>query len=175
MNLQEKETLASELTSTMGQAQLAILVNYEGITCENIVKLRRQLAPSGSKFKVVKNTIAKRALKGTDAEQLAEFFQGPTGVIWSADDPVAPSKVVAEFAKANEKFVIKAGVIDGSVLTADGVKQLAAMPSREQLLGKLLGLINAPATRLLQTINAPASSLARLLGAWKEEIEKKGE
>ena len=96
-------------------------------------------------------------------------------MIWSGEDPISPSKVVADFAKANEKFVIKAGVIDGSVLDADGVKQLAAMPSREQLLGKLLGLINAPATRLLQTINAPASSLARLLGAWKEEIEKKGE
>ena len=172
MNLQQKEGMVGGLNEKFVNAELAILINYEKCTCAELTALRRELDKSGSRMRVVKNTLAKRALKGTSAEGVSEFFKGQTAVIWSADDPVAPAKAVNDFVKTKENVEIKAGTLNGRFLSAGEVKELAAMPSREQLLGKLLALINAPATRLLQTVNAPATQLVRLLGAWREEIEK---
>ena len=173
MNLQEKEGAVSGMSEAFKVAEVTLVVNFQGLPCERIVDLRKQLKPSGGKFKVVKNTLAKRALKGTDSSGISEFFKGPTAIIWSDVDPVGPTKVVVDFAKANEKLVVKAGVVDGAVLSPKDVEALAAMPSREQLLAKLLAMLNAPATRLLQTINAPAAQLVRTLAAWRDEIEKK--
>ena len=173
MNLQQKEGMVGGLNVEFVKADLAILINYDKCTCAEMTALRRELDKSGSKMKVVKNTLAKRALKGTESEGIAEFFKGQTAVIWSADDPVSPAKAVNDFVKSKEHVAIKAGALNGRVLSSAVVTELASMPSREQILGKLLALINAPATRLLQTINAPATELVRLLGAWREEIEKK--
>ncbi len=172
MNLQGKEKLGEALHSKAEVSSLAILVNYQGLTCENVVQLRKQLSPTGAKFQVVKNTIARRSIKETKAKGVLDYFVGPTAVIWSGTDPVAPAKVISDFAKGNEKLKIKAGVVDGSFLSATDVEALASMPSREQMLGKLLGLINAPATRLLQTINEPATQLVRLVAAWRDKLEK---
>lgn len=173
MNLREKEVSVGGLNKEFDKAELAILINYDRCTCEEMTKLRRELDKSGSKMRVVKNTLAKRALKGTDSEGVADFFKGQIAVIWSADDPVHPAKAVSDFVKSKENVQIKAGTFAGKVLSASEIIDLANMPSREQLLGKLLALINAPATRLLQTVNAPATQFVRLLGAWKSELEKK--
>ncbi|MBP9838421.1 MAG: 50S ribosomal protein L10 [Proteobacteria bacterium] len=173
MNLQQKEVMTGELVEKFKNSQLAVLVGYQGITCAEIVSLRKKLKPSGAKFAVVKNTLARRAVKDTAADKLGDFFVGPTAVIWSDKDPVSPAKVIKEFAKENDKFQVKAGVLDDTILDAKGVDSLASLPSREELLGKLLGLLNAPATKLLQTLNAPASQVVRLLAAWRDEVEKK--
>lgn len=173
MNLQEKEIAVGGLHESFANAGLSILINFDRCTCDELTKMRRELSKSGSKLAVVRNTLAKRALKGTDAEGISDYFKGQTAVIWGAEDPVHPAKVVCDFVKTKEEVKIKAGSLNGKVLSADEVKELASMPSREQLLSKLLALINAPATRLLQTINAPATELVRLLDAWKEEVGKK--
>lgn len=175
MNPQEKKVAVGELNDAFKGAEVTFLVNFQGLPCQSIVDLRKKLKPSGGKFKVVKNTLAKRALSGFEFEGVGEFFKGPTAIIWSDTDPVGPAKVVADFAKANDKFVLKAGVVDGAVISPKEIESLAQMPSREQLIAKLLSLINAPATRLLQTLNAPAAQFVRLLAAWRDELEKKGQ
>ena len=101
------------------------------------------------------------------------MFLGPTAVIWAEEDPVTPAKALSEFAKEHENFKLKGAVVDGSLVDGSGIEALAKMPSKEQLLSKLLALMNAPATQLLRTIQAPSAQFARLLGAWKTELESK--
>jgi large subunit ribosomal protein L10 len=174
MNLQQKETQAGVLAEQFKGAEMALIVSYQGCKCEELTTLRRRLRPMGAQFAIVKNSLALRALKSADVSGLDELFSGPTAVIWSETDPVGPSKAVVDFSKEVEAFSVKGGILGEKVLSANDVDALAKMPSREELLGKLLALINAPATKLLKTINAPAGSLVRLLGAWKSELEKKG-
>lgn len=174
MNLAEKQSEVTALTEEFRGAAASFLVGYQGCKCSELTDLRRKLRPAGAKFSVVKNTLACRALEEAGIKGLDSHFIGPVGVIWSEKDPVTPAKVLTEFAKNVEAFKLKGGVVDGNVVSAPDVEALAKLPSKEQILANLLALINAPATRLLQTINAPASSLARLLGAWRAEIEKKG-
>lgn len=173
MNFQEKEQLVGEVGEYFASSGAAYLVNFEGCSCQSLTELRSELRPSGAKFAIVKNTLIKRAVAGTDAEGIGEGLVGPTAVVWAGEDPVAPAKVISKFAKAQDSFSIKSGLIDGKVIDAAGVGQLAELPSKEELLSKLLALINAPATQLLQTINAPAAQVVRLLGAWQSELEKK--
>ncbi len=173
MNLQEKETLVSEVASRFDEAEFSVLVGYQGCTTAEILDLKKKLKPFGAKFAVIKNTLTKRALADTAAAPLTEFLVGPTALVWSEKDPVGPAKVLRDFAKENEKLKVRAGILGNDVLDAKALNSLAALPSREELLCKLLGLMNAPATKLLQTINAPAATLARLLGAWRDKLEKK--
>mgnify|MGYP001082143711 CR=1 FL=1 len=173
MNTQEKEQVVGDLSSRFAGAPAAFLVDYMGCTCQEITNLRNELRSSGASFAVVKNTLARRAAAGTQAEKLAGMFEGMTAVVWSGDDVAQPAKLLNNFAKSKESFSIKAGVFEGEMLDAKGIEALASMPSREELISKLLALLNAPAIQLLRMINAPAASLARLLEAWRVEIEKK--
>jgi large subunit ribosomal protein L10 len=120
---------------------------------------------------VVKNTLARRAVEETPAKKMQELFQGPSTVIWADADPVTPAKILAEFAKDNEKFVIKGAFVDGDLIKADGVEALSKLPSKEELIAKLLSLINAPAIKLLQTISAPGTNLVRVLDAQRAKLE----
>lgn len=173
MNVQEKEVAVAELTERFANSNAVFLVDYQGCTCEQLTGLRKQLRPGGADLAIIKNTLAKRAAQGSEAVGLEAFFQGPTAVIWAKDDAVGPAKVIAKFAKDQEKFKVKAGLVDGQVVDPSGVESLASLPSRDELFGQLLALINAPATRLLQTINEPATQLARLVEAWRVELEKR--
>lgn len=173
MNLQEKESTVTEVGTRFKGAEFAVLVGYQGCTTAEILELKKKLLPFGAKFSVVKNTLAKRALADTSAAKLSEFFVGPTALVWSGKEAVGPAKVLKDFAKENDKLKIKAGLFGADVLDSKGIDYLASLPSREELLCKLLGLMNAPATKLLQTINAPAATLARLLGAWRDKLENK--
>lgn len=172
MNLAEKQEAVEVLSKAFSSAQAAFLVDFTGITCEDLTGLRRKLKPTGGSLKVVKNTLARRALSEGDYSSLSDLLVGQTALIWSESDPVGSAKIVQAFAKEKEKFAVKGGVVDGAVVSAKDVEALASMPSKEQLLGKLLALINAPATRLLQTINAPGTNLVRLLEAWRVKQEK---
>ena len=173
MNLQQKEQAVSQLNAQFTAAAASYLVDYQGCSCAELTQLRSDLRPTGAKFAVVKNTLAKRAVAETSAAGLEEVLQGPTAVVWSESDPVTPAKILTKFAKDKESFSIKAGVVDGRVVDLAEIETLAKLPSREELFAKLLAVINAPATQLLQVMNAPAGNLARLLGAWKGELEKK--
>ena len=171
MNSQEKIQAVETLNARFSESIAAFVVNYKGCSCEQLTSLRKELQPSGAKFAVVKNTLAKRAITDTPAESLDEVFVGPTAVVWSKEDPVTPAKVLSKFSEEQESFEIKAGVVEGSLVDTKGIEALASMPSKEELYAKLLSLINAPATRLLQTINAPSTELVRLLAAWKQKLE----
>ena len=174
MNFQEKEAAVADLRVRFSEAGSAFLVDYKGCSCADLTNLRKELRPAGADFAVVKNTLAKRAIADTEAEGLSAKFVGPTAVVWSKTDPVTPAKLLTKFAKVQENFNVKAGVVDGQVVSEQEIDTLAKLPSKEELIAQLLSLINAPATRLLQTINAPASEMVRLLEAWRAEIEKRG-
>jgi large subunit ribosomal protein L10 len=125
---------------------------------------------AGGKVKVAKNRLAKLALHGTDAEHIADLFKGPTVIAYSGD-PVAAAKVAVDFAKVNDKLVILGGAMGKTTLNADGVKALASMPSLDELRGRLLGMIQTPASRIAQVVNAPAGQLARVFGAYARKDE----
>lgn len=172
-NLAGKEEVVNQLVGAFGEAKSAYIVGYQGTKCEDLKALRNKLRPAGAKLSVIKNTLTRRAIKGTAAEGLSDLLVGPTAVIWSEKDPVTPAKLLTEFAKDLETFQVKGGVVDGEVVKPSDIASLAKLPSREELLSTLLALINTPATRLLQTINAPASVLVRTLEAWRRELEKR--
>lgn len=173
MNIQEKKQSVAELSVKFKNSQAAYLVEYKGCTCSELTSLRRELRASGADFAVVKNTLARKASSDTGAKVLADLFKGPIAVIWANKDPVLPAKIVTNFAKAKECFIVKGGSFEGQVLSPQDVEAMSKLPSKEELWAKLLSLINAPAIALLRTINAPASSLLRVLEAWRAELEKK--
>jgi large subunit ribosomal protein L10 len=130
-----------------------------------MTRFRRDMQSAGGRVKVAKNRLVKLALEGTDAKVIADLLKGPTCVAFS-DDPVAAPKVAVKFAKANDKFVILGGAMGAQVLDAQGVSSLASLPSLDELRGKLIGLIQAPASKIARTLNEPGAQLARVFGAY---------
>jgi len=149
----------SELVASLGQVfkatQVVVVAHYSGLTVAQMQNLRRQMKQAGASVKVSKNRLAKIALEGTDVASIGSLLKGPT-VIATSNDPVAAPKVAIEFAKANEKFVILGGSMGKTVLNVDSVKALASLPSLDELRAKLVGLIQAPATKIAQVVTAPA-------------------
>ena len=141
-----------------------IVDDLSSLTVAQMQTLRRQMKQAGASVKVSKNRLAKIALEGTDVAAIGSLLKGPT-VIATSNDPVAAPKVAIDFAKANEKFVIVGGSMGTTVLNVDGVKALASLPSLDELRGKIVGLLVAPATKLAQLANAPAGKLARVIQA----------
>jgi large subunit ribosomal protein L10 len=158
-----------ELVTTFNQAAKAagviVVAHNKGLTVNQVNDLRNKMAKAGATIKVVKNRLAMRALEGTDAQGIAKLFTGPTMVAYG-QDPVAAPKVAADFAKTNEKFVVLGGALGKSTLDAAGVKALAELPSLDQLRGKLIGLLQAPATKIAGVLAAPAGQLARVFNAY---------
>ena len=164
--LEQKKAQVVEVAEALKSAQTGILVDYRGLTVEEDTKLRNNLRQAGVKYFVVKNTLLRLAAKEVGLEGLDEVLHGPTALAVSEEDAVAPAKVMAEFAKENEKLEIKSGFMDGSVMTLDEVKQLAATPNRETLMAKMLGSLNAPISnlaRLLSTIVDGGEEIADLV------------
>lgn len=147
---------------------VVVVTHYSGMTVAEMTDLRVKLRGQGAKFKVIKNRLAKIALQGKGGDQAADLFAGPVAIAYSPD-PVAASKVVADYSKANEKLVLVGGLMGDVVLNPDGVKALATLPSLDQLRGTLIGLIQAPATRIAGVLQAPAGQLARVLKAYADK------
>lgn len=174
--LQEKTDTVQGLHELFAQSQAAYLLDYKTCKCKDLTVLRRSLSEKGARFSVVKNTLAKRAIKETKAEALDGFFKGSTAVVWTSNDPVSPAKVITDFLKDRENLSVKGAVVDGKVIDSAGVQALATLPSKEELQARVLAQINAPAIQLLRTINAPAAQLVRLLEAWRKKLaETSGE
>ena len=153
LNLQEKQAVVAEVSAQVAQAQTIVLAEYRGIAVGDITGLRANARKSGVYFHVLKNTLARRAVQGTPFEALAEKMVGP--LVYSISvDPVAAAKVVHEFAKTNDKLVIKAGAMAGSVMSADEVKVLAAIPSRNELIARLMATMNATTAKFVRTLAA---------------------
>jgi len=164
----------AELVATLGEVfattGVVVVAHYAGLTVADMQKLRREMKQAGGTVKVAKNRLAKIALEGTDVASIASLLKGPTLLAYSSD-PVAAPKVATDFAKANEKLVILGGAMGATALNPDGVKALASLPSLDELRGKLVGLIQAPSTKVAQIVNAPAGKLARVFGAYAKRDE----
>ncbi len=174
MNRTEKQTLIDTLHQEFGKSPHAILVDYKGLSVPAVTEFRRKVRASGSAYRVVKNSLALRATKGTPLEKLAAQFDNMTGVAYTGQDPVALAKTLCDFAKDNPCLVVKAGIVSGEqVLDPAGVKALSTMPSLPELRSKLLGLMKAPASQLVRLLNAPAAQLARVLQAQQDKLEGK--
>jgi len=161
----KKEALVAELREAFENANLVVVTSQSGLTVSEVSDLRQKMRDAGAGYKVTKNTLAKLALKGTKFEHLDEVFTGPTAIAFS-QDPVAAAKVVADYRKSNEKISIVAGGLDGSGLDAAQVEALAKLPSLDELRGKLVGVLQAPATKVAGVLQAPAGQLARVFGAY---------
>jgi large subunit ribosomal protein L10 len=166
----EKQELVSSLQKTFEDASAVVVTHYSGLTVQELGVLRGRMREAGALFKVTKNRLTRLALKGTKFEQLSDLFTGPTAIAYS-QDPVAAAKVAVNFAKENEKLIVLGGGFGSQALDADGVKALATLPSLDELRGKLLGLLNAPASRIAQVLQAPGGQVARVLGAYAAKGE----
>lgn len=165
MDRAQKEKLVAELRQTFSDATLVVVTHYTGLSVAEITDLRRQMLEAGGRFQVTKNRLTKLALDGTKCNPIAHLFAGPTGIACS-EDPVAAAKVAVGFAKKNDNLVVLGGMMGDLELDADGVKTLASMPSLDELRGKIVGMINTPATRIAGVLQAPAGQLARVFGAY---------
>lgn len=165
MKREQKTTVIADIHERLRQASLAVMTEYRGLSVAQLNRLRRELKQVGARYQVTKNTLTRRALKDTAFEKLEELLRGPTGLVTAAQDPVAVAKVLVRFAEQHDKLKITGGVLDGAVLQAKTVGDLAKLPSREVLLAQLLGLLQAPASQLLRTLQEPGARVARLLGA----------
>ena len=164
---QKAESVAS-LNAVFNEVGVVVITRNLGMTVAQSTALRGKIREAGATYKVAKNRLAKLAIKDTNYAGLDDMFTGPTAIAASAD-PVAAAKAVVEFAKTTDKIEIVGGSMGSQVLNADGVKALASMPSLDELRGTLIGLVQAPATKIAQLTTAPAAKLARVFGAYAKE------
>jgi large subunit ribosomal protein L10 len=163
----QKQQLVEALQQDLADIGCMVVTHQTGLNVADVTQLRRQVRGAGASFRVTKNRLARRALAGTPFEVLAPLFTGPTAIAFSRD-PLAAAKVVVEFANRNDKLTIIGGGLAGRQLDATAIKELARLPPLDQLRGKLVGLLQAPATRLATVLRAPAAQLARVLAACSE-------
>jgi large subunit ribosomal protein L10 len=161
----EKKELVAELGGVFNKTSVVVVAHYSGLTVAQLQKLRKQMREAGATVQVAKNRLAKIALEGTDVASISPLLKGPTLIAYS-DDPVAAPKVAVAFAKDHDKLVILGGAMGTTALNVDGVRSLATLPSLDELRAKLVGLIQAPATKIAQLSTAPAAKLARVFGAY---------
>jgi large subunit ribosomal protein L10 len=169
-----KKELVTALNGVFKDTNVVVVAHYSGLNVSQMQTLRKQMKQAGAAVKVAKNRLAKIALEGTDVASIAPLMKGPTLIAYSGD-PVAASKVAVDFAKGHERFVILGGAMGKTALDPNGVKALAALPSLDELRAKLIGLIQAPATKIAQLVNAPAAKLARVVQAYAAKSESTSE
>jgi large subunit ribosomal protein L10 len=168
LNLEEKKAVVAEVSEHVSKAQAIILAEYRGLEVGDMTRLRAQARKSGIYLRVLKNTLVRRAVDGTPFSDLANDMVGPL-VFGISSDPVAVAKVLNDFAKSNDKFVIKAGAMPNQVMDVKGVQALASLPSREELLAKLLGTMQAPIATFVRTLNEIPTKFVRGLAAVRDQ------
>jgi large subunit ribosomal protein L10 len=167
----EKATSIAELREKLGDARGAVLTDFRGLSVAELTELRTLLRKSAVEYKVVKNTLAKLAVKDTGLAGLAQYLEGPTGIAIGAADPVAASKAVSAWAKGREKFSVKGGVVEGRVVGPREIAELADLPPREVLLGRVAGVLQAPLAGLVQVLSASLRGLANALDQVRQKKE----
>jgi len=171
LNLEQKQAMVAEVSAQLANAQAIVLAEYRSLRVEEMTELRRRARGSGVYLRVLKNTLARRAVADTPFKGLADQMIGPLAYGIS-NDPVAVAKVLQEFAKGNDRLVIKAGAMPNVVMSAKEVASLAQLPSREELLSKVLGTMQAPLTMFVRTLNEVPSKFVRVLAAVRDQKEK---
>lgn len=174
MNRTEKTAMVEALGKDMAQSSNAILFAFAGLKVPEVTELRRQVRATQSKYLVVKNTLALRATKGTALEAVAEHFTGATGVAYNQSSPVALAKVLSAFAKTNPNLVFKAAVIEGKAVAPAEIKVIAELPSRDELVSKLLFVLQSPMRRLVTALNGPIRNLAGVVSQIADQKSKSG-
>jgi large subunit ribosomal protein L10 len=170
LNLDDKKAVVAEISAEVAKAQAIVVAEYRGLEVGSMTELRREARKSGVYLRVLKNTLARRAVDGTPFAGLSEHLVGPL-VYGISPDPVATAKLLNDFAKSNEKLVIKAGAMPNAVISAKEVKALATMPSRDELIAKLMGTMQAPVAKLVQTMNEVPARFVRTLAAVRDQKE----
>jgi large subunit ribosomal protein L10 len=175
LNFAQKQEQVAELKEKLGRATSVVVADYRGLGVATVEALRAKLrAAGGCEYRVVKNSILRRASEGTGAAAIAKHFKGPTAVALAFGDPVALAKVLVDFAKQNEVFQLRAGVLEGKALDKGEIATLATLPGLDELRGKLVGLLQAPAQKLVMVLSAPASQLARVTEARSKKLAESG-
>ncbi len=168
MNKTQKQELIADWKEKWEQAGLVVIVRQTGLTVSEMTDLRRKMRAENASFRIVKNTLAKRAVTGTELEGLSSSFSGPIGVAFSTD-PIAAAKVVEKFASTNDKVKILGGYMNGQILNENNVKALAKLPSLDEQRSILIGIINAPATKIARLLKEPGAQIARVLSAYSKK------
>ncbi len=174
----EKEEQVADLSERFGRAKSVFVADYRGVTVDQVNVLRSKLRADGSQdyeYRVTKNTLLRRAAENAGVGVLGEHFKGPTAVALSYGDPVNLAKILVDFAKENQAFEIQGGVLEGVALGAEEVATLATLPSLDELRGKLVGLLQAPAQKLAMLMSAPAGQLARVVDARRAQLDESGD
>lgn len=169
--LQQKQQSVSEVAEKMEKAQSMVILDYRGLTVEEVSNLRTEFRNAGVEYKVIKNNILKRAAESLKYDGLGDYFKGPSAVAFGYNDAVAPAKILSKFIKETKKTEIKGGLLDGKMIDSAGVENLAKLPSREELIAKMLGSMNAPITNFVGTLAAIPGSFVRVLNAIREQKE----
>ncbi len=168
MDRNEKREVVSALNASLQEMGVVVVTRNLGMSVAQSTDLRQKMREAGAAYKVTKNRLAKIAIEGTDYAGLSDLLVGPVGLATSAD-PVAAAKVAVDFAKTNDKLEVVGGAMGTTVLDAEGIKALASMPSLDEMRAKLIGLIQAPATKLATVLQTPAGNLARVFAAYSEK------
>jgi len=171
LRIEEKQQIAEDLRDRLSKSAIIVLTDYKGLDVAAMNDLRRRLRAEGIEYQVVKNTLLIRAAEDNDIALIKDYFKGPSAIALSYDDPIAPAKVLSEFAKENKKLEIKAGVMNGQVLDANAIKALAKLPSREVLLGQFLSALNAIPTSFVRTLAEIPRSFVGVLAAIRDQKE----
>ncbi len=171
LNISQKKEVVERLAKEFKESEISILIDYKGLNVLKMTELRALLRKEGIQIEVVKNSLMERASEGTDAALMKDFFKGPNALVLSKKDPVAPAKILINFAKDNDKLEIKAGALAGKFLNPEEIKQLAKLPSREELLGKLVYTLNAVPTSLVNVLSGVPRAFVNVLNAIKDQKE----
>ncbi|MCW2925278.1 MAG: ribosomal protein [Thermoleophilia bacterium] len=176
MNKDQKAAVVAQLTLQFGETTTMFVADYRGLDMPEVTELRNKLRDADASFSVVKNTLARRAAKDAGLEGVAELFVGPTAVAFVQGDAAAVAKVLKDFGKTREGILeLRGGLMDGDVVSADQVREIAELPTREVILAMLLNTVDGPARTLVGAINAPARDIVSLLGNWVEKRKENGE
>ncbi len=171
LKISQKKEIVERLRQQFSAAQILVAVDYKGLDVAAITDLRSKLRQADGQMEVVKNTLLRRAVQDTEAESLLDCFKGPTAIVSTASDPVAVAKALVDFAKANEKLEISAGVMSGKGLSPDEIKQLSKLPSKEELLTSLVYTLNAVPTSLVNVLSGVPRAFVNVLSAVKDQKE----
>lgn len=170
----EKEAAVAELKEKLSAAQAVVLTNYRGLTVKKATELRRRLRQAGIEYRVAKNTLTSRAAHEVDLADLDKYLTGPTALAFSAGDPVAPAKLLMDFAKENKELEVKGGVLDGRVIGPDQIKELADLPPREVLLARVLAGMQAPLAGMARVLSGSLCGFVYALDAYRRQREAQG-
>ncbi len=169
---EEKAKIVESLKENFSSSQGTVVTDYRGLDVAQVTKLRAKLREAGVEYKVIKNTLAKIAVKNTEYSDISEHLQGPTAVAFSKEDPVAPAKIIYNFSKENKELEIKAGILEDKVIDFDGVKALADLPSRDELLGQVVAAFQSPISGFVNVMQANTRDFVNVLNAIKDKKEE---